>query len=173
VHQRAVTGNNMKIVSRHDIEAPPGFVFQALTDFDSWERSAMRRGAEVSRTDKLTTVSPGLSWLVRFRFRGKDRKIAVKLTALDVPVRVSFAMSGKLFEATSHVDLMELGAKRTRLVAVSEAKPKTLAARLILQSLRLARARVQRRVDKRIGTIAQEIEDRYRQTAGSRKMGLS
>jgi uncharacterized protein YndB with AHSA1/START domain len=163
----------MKIVSRHDIEAPPAFVFQALTDFDSWERSAMRRGAEVSRTDKLTTISPGLAWLVRFRFRGKDRKITVRLTALDVPVRLSFAMAGNLFEATSHVDLMELGPKRTRMVVVSEAKPKTLAARLILQSLRLARARVQRRVDKRIGTIAQEIEDRYRQTAGARKLGLS
>jgi carbon monoxide dehydrogenase subunit G len=162
----------MKIASRHDIEAPPDFVFQTLTDFDSWERSAMRRGAEVSRTDKLTIAGPGLSWLVRFRLRGKDRKLAVKLTGMDAPSRVSFSLSGMLFDATSHVDLMELGAKRTRMVVVSEAKPKTLAARLILQSLRLARARVQRRVDGRIGAIAQEIEDRYRQQARPRKMGL-
>ena len=67
---------------------------------------------------------------------------------------------------------MELGAKRTRMVVVSEAKPKTLAARLILQSLRLARARVQRRVDGRIGAIAQEIEDRYRAQTRPAKMGL-
>ncbi|MFM2391763.1 MAG: hypothetical protein RLZZ437_3318 [Pseudomonadota bacterium] len=152
----------MKIASRHDIEAPPDFVFQTLTDFDSWERSAMRRGADVTRTDKLTALGPGLSWLVRFRFRGKDRKLSVKLTGLDAPTRLSFALSGGLFDATNIVDLMELGATRTRMVVVSEAKPKTLAARLILQSLRLARNRVQRRVDKRIGMIGTEIEERYR-----------
>lgn len=162
----------MKVASRHDIEAPPAFVFDTLIDFDSWERSAMRRGAEVTRTDKLTTIGVGLSWLVRFRFRGKDRKLAVKLTSLDSPVRLSFAITGGLFDATSIIDLMELGAKRTRLVVVSEAKPKSLAARLILQSLRLARARVQRRVDGRIGAITQEIEHRYRQQNRPRSMGL-
>jgi carbon monoxide dehydrogenase subunit G len=162
----------MKIASRHDIEAPPAFVFQALTDFDSWERSAMRRGAEVTRTDKLTVLGPGLSWLVRFRFRGKDRKLSVKLTGLDAPSRLSFALSGVLFDATCIVDLMELGAKRTRMVVVSEAKPKTLAARLILQSLRLARARVQRRVDKRYGVISLEIEERYRMQMQPRSMGI-
>jgi uncharacterized protein YndB with AHSA1/START domain len=162
----------MKIASRHDIEAPPAFVFQTLVDFDSWERSAMRRGAEVTRTDKLTTLGPGLAWLVRFRFRGRDRKLSVKLTGLDAPSRLSFGMSGVLFDATSIVDLMELGAKRTRMVVVSEAKPKTLAARLVLQSLRLARTRVQRRLDSRIGVIGQEIEERYRLQSQPRSMAL-
>ncbi|MGL5008614.1 MAG: SRPBCC family protein [Paracoccaceae bacterium] len=162
----------MKVASRHDIEAPPAFVFDTLTDFDSWERSAMRRGADVTRTDKLTTVTAGLAWLIRFRFRAKDRKLAVRLTSVDAPARLSFAISGNMFEATSIIDLMELGAKRTRLVVVSEAKPKSLAARLILQSLRLARARVQRRVDGRIGAIASEIEDRYRQQNRPRGMGI-
>jgi hypothetical protein len=163
----------MKIASRHDIEAPPDFVFQTLTDFDSWERSAMRRGAEVSRGDKLQTAGVGLTWLVRFRFRGKDRKLSVKLTGLDAPSRLGFILNGTLFDATCSVDLMELGAKRTRMVVVSEAKPKTLAARLILQSLRLARARVQRRVEGRVGAVAHEIEERYRLQARPRKMGLS
>ena len=162
----------MKIVSRHDIEAPPDFVFQALTDFDSWERSAMRRGAEVTRTDKLTVPGAGLSWLVRFRFRAKDRKLTVRLTGIDTPSRLSFALKGTLFDATCSVDLMELGAMRTRMIVVSEAVPNTLAARLILQSLRLARARVQRRVDARIGAVAQEIEERYRLQTRPRRMGL-
>ncbi|MCU0800701.1 MAG: SRPBCC family protein [Rhodobacteraceae bacterium] len=162
----------MKVASRHDIEAPPAFVFEALTDFDSWERSAMRRGAEVTRTDKMTAVAAGLAWQVRFRFRGKDRKLAVRLTSIDAPSRLGFGVNGMLFETTSVVDLMELGAKRTRMVVVSEAKPKTLAARLILQSLRLARARVQRRVDKRIGAIAREIEDRYRIQTRPKGLGL-
>jgi hypothetical protein len=168
----------MKIASRHDIEAPADFVFQTLADFDSWERSAMRRGADVVRSEKTASQGVGLSWTVRFRFRGKDRKLMVKLTGLDAPSRMSFALEGAIFDATCVVDLMELGAKRTRMVVVSEAKPRTLAGRLILQSMRLARARVQRRVDGRIAAVAQEIEDRYRQqtrprASGARNPGLS
>jgi hypothetical protein len=152
----------MKVTSRHDIEVPIAFVFETLTDFNSWERSAMRRGADVVRTDNMTTVTAGLAWLLRFRFRGKDRKLAVRLTGIDAPARVSFAMDGALFDATSVIDLMELGPNRTRLVMVGEAKPKTLGARLMLQSLRLARNRVQRHVDRRVTTIADEVIDRYR-----------
>jgi uncharacterized protein YndB with AHSA1/START domain len=162
----------MKVTSRHDIDAPVDFVFQTLTDFDAWERSAMRRGADVTRTDKLTTVAAGLAWLVRFRFRGRDRKLAIRLTGIDTPHRVAFAMEGALFDATSIVDLLELGPKRTRLVMVGEAKPKTLAARLMLQSLRLARGRVQRRVDRRVLAIAEDVADRYRATRRPVSMGV-
>lgn len=163
----------MKIASRQDIEAPPDYVFRTLMDFDSWERSAMRRGADVARTDKLQTAGVGSAWLVRFRFRGKERKLAVKLTGLDAPSRLSFVLSGTLFDATCSLDLMELGVRRTRMVVVSEAKANTLAARLILQSLRLAKTKVQRRVDGRISAVALEIEERYRLQERPRKMGLS
>ncbi len=154
----------MKVTTRHDIEAPVDFVFKTLTDFDSWERSAMRRGADVVRTDKLTAVAPGLSWLVRFRYRGKDRKLAIRLTAIDPGARAAFAIDGGLFEGTSIVDLLELGVNRTRLVMVGEAKPKTLGARLILQSLRLARGRVQRTMDRRVAAIGEEVTQRFRAT---------
>jgi uncharacterized protein YndB with AHSA1/START domain len=162
----------MKVTSRHDIEAPVAFVFQTLTDFDGWERSAMRRGSDVVRTDKMTAVGVGLAWLVRFRFRGKDRRLAITLTGIDAPSRVSFAMTGGLFDTTSIIDLMELGANRTRLVMVGEARPKTLGARLVLQSLRLARGRVQRKVDRRVATIAEEIATRYRATRRQVNMGV-
>jgi Polyketide cyclase / dehydrase and lipid transport len=162
----------MKVTSRHDIDAPVDFVFRTLVDFDAWERSAMRRGADVVRTDKMTTVAPGLSWLVRFRFRGKERKLAIRLTGIDPGARAAFAVEGGLFEATSIVDLMELGPNRTRFVMVGEAKPKSLGARLILQSLRLARARVQRNLDRRVMTISEEIGNRYRATHRPAAMGL-
>jgi hypothetical protein len=165
-------GSSMKITSRHDIEAPATFVFETLADFDSWERSAMRRGADVMRTDKLTTVAPGLAWMLRFRFRGKDRKLNLRLNGIDAPSRMSFVIGSPLFDATAIIDLMELGAKRTRIVVVSDAQANTLAARLILQSLKLARSRVQRKVDGRIGAVAQEIEDRYRAKMQQRGLGL-
>lgn len=159
----------MKITSRQDIEAPVAFVYDALKDFDYWERAAMRRGADVTRTDKLASAGPGLAWAIRFPFRGKDRKLGLQLVTLDTGGQLGFAGTGGNFDGTAMVDLMELGAKRTRMTVVGEAKPRSLAARLVLQSLKLARGRVQGRMDKRIAAIAMEIEERFR--ASTRQMG--
>jgi hypothetical protein len=140
-----------------------------LKDFDYWERAAMRRGADVTRTDKLAAAGPGLAWAIRFPFRGRDRKLTLQLTALDAAGQLGFAGTGGSFDGMATVDLMELGARRTRLVVLGEAKPRTLAARLVLQSFKLARGRVQGRIDKRVAAIAMEIEERFR--TSSRQMG--
>lgn len=156
----------MKITSRRDIEAPVSFVYDALTDYDYWERAAMRRGADVTRMDDRKA---SLAWLVRFAFRGKDRKLDLQVVAPDTPGQLAFAGSGGNFDGTATVDLLELGSKRTRLTMVAEARPRSLAARLVLQSLRLAKGRVQARVDKRVTAITSEIEERFR--ASTRQLG--
>jgi carbon monoxide dehydrogenase subunit G len=159
----------MKITSRQDIEAPVAFVYDALKDFDYWERAAMRRGADVTRTNALQTIGPGLAWAIRFPLRGKDRKVSLRLVSLDAQSKLEFAGQGGNYTGTAVVDLLELGAKRTRLSMVAEIKPVGLAARLVLQSLKLARGRMQGRVDKRTAAIAAEIEERFR--AATRQMG--
>ena len=42
----------MKLSTREDIEAPIGTVFDAVTDFDGFERQLLRRGVDVTRDDK-------------------------------------------------------------------------------------------------------------------------
>ena len=73
----------MHLSSRTDIEAPLEFVHAALADFDHWERAGMRRGAEVNRTDKLRSPGVGMSWKVRFQFRGKERVVDIRLVGIE------------------------------------------------------------------------------------------
>ena len=152
----------MKFVARHDIDAPLEFVQKVLADFEGWERAAMRRGAEVSRTDKLRQAGPGMSWLTRFPYRSKERVINVQLLALDMAGHMAFIGSSASIEGDVKIDLLEMAAKRTRLHVGIEVKPRTLGARLFLQSLRLARSRVDKSFDARIAMLAADIETRYR-----------
>ena len=152
----------MKFTTKQDIEAPVAFVFKSLSDFDGWERAAMRRGAEVERTDRLTQAGAGMSWRSLFSYRGRPRQLDLQLLSYESPAQLGFAGQSAAVEGTARVDRMDMSSRRTRIHVVAEVTPRSLAARLLLQSLRLARARVDRKFEQRVAQMASDIEQRYR-----------
>lgn len=157
----------MKLTSRQDIEAPAAFVFDALKDFEAWERAALRRGADVARTDTLTSIVPGISWMIKFAYRGKQRRLAVRLTNLEQPTMMGFSGVGTSLDGVVALDLIELASRRTRLSVKMEMRPRTIVARLLLQSMRFAKTRLNRRFADRVGQLCMEIESRYQQSRRS------
>jgi uncharacterized protein YndB with AHSA1/START domain len=155
----------MKLTSKKDIEGPIDQVWAAMSDFEAWERSAMRRGADVSRTDALQRPGAGMAWLTRFIYRGKERKVEVKLTEMTPNAVLSFDATSTVVEAQTRVELIEMSAKRTRIHVMMEVKPKSLGGRLFMQSLRLARTKLDRKFDSRIDKLASEMELRLGATA--------
>lgn len=152
----------MKLTAKEDIEAPIGFVTSVLTDFDTWERAAMRRGADVDRLDTLRKPGVGMEWRVGFDYRGKKRKVEIKLLTLNPDQRLVFDCMAAPAEAILSIDMAEMGPRRSRVAVTLEIKPRTMAARLFLQSLRLAKAKVTRRFSLRLSQTAADIEDRYK-----------
>ena len=150
----------MRFSTKQDIEAPLDFVHKTMTDFDAWERSAMRRGAEVERTDTLTRTGPGMTWRARFSYRGKMRIFDLRLVMIE-PQALAFNAQSQAVECAIKLDLMEMSARRTRVHVVLDVTPRTLAARLFLQSLRLARARIDRKFEQRVAQLAADIESRH------------
>ncbi|HCI07161.1 MAG TPA: hypothetical protein DE314_07355, partial [Sulfitobacter sp.] len=61
----------MKFSTREDVEVPIDQAFALICDFDAYERSAMRRGAEVRRVDDLSKPGVGMKWAASFKMRGK------------------------------------------------------------------------------------------------------
>jgi hypothetical protein len=62
------------------------------------------------------------------------------------------------------VDLMALSRSRTRLVLDIELKPENLSARLLVQSLKLARGNLTKRFRLRAAEYAIDVEDRYKRS---------
>jgi uncharacterized protein YndB with AHSA1/START domain len=155
----------MKLTTRQDIEAPLEFVYARLTDFDHFERMAMRRGAEVERTDRLRTPGIGMAWRLKFTFRNRLRTVLVRFADAEPGSHLAWAFDSPSLEGTARVDLVSLSARRTRMTIVSDARPKTLAARLVMQSMRLAKGRIQRKFDVAAGQLANMIEEQSRSAA--------
>jgi carbon monoxide dehydrogenase subunit G len=151
----------MKLSGRTDIGAPVAFVFAALSDFEAWERAAMRRGADIHRTDKLRAPGAGMTWQARFAWRGRERQLQVRLTKLQPTLQLTLDFDGPSVEGNLNIELVELSAKRTRMLMQVDLKPRTLAARLFIQSMKLAKGRVQRKYDARLQSVARDIEARF------------
>lgn len=157
----------MKLTAHESIEAPVAFVNAYLTDFDFWERSAMRRGAEVERLDHLRQPGAGMEWRIAFLHHDKRRTVELKLLKLEPEHALEFDCMAKPAEAILAIELTEMGPRRTRVSVHLEVKPRTLAARLFLQSIKLAKAKVTRRFTQRLAQTCADIEDRHRQAAKS------
>ncbi|SEW38214.1 hypothetical protein SAMN04488515_2441 [Cognatiyoonia koreensis] len=151
----------MKFSTREDIEAPVDYVFGQVSDFGAFERQALRRGAEVRRVDS-GPFKEGSSWDVAFKFRGKDRNMRANLEHLDAPngFRIETVANG--IDGLTQVDLVPLSPHRTRIAVSIDLTAKSLSARLLLQSLKLAKSNLTNRFKKRIADFSQDIEDRYR-----------
>lgn len=154
----------MKLTAKTDIEAPIGFVYAALTDFPAWEREALQRGAEVERPANSPATGKDAVWQVKFRYRGRLRKLTIRVLDATLDERLVMGIDSTPVEGSSQMDLVSLSARRTRLRVTLDMRPKTLAARLFVNALRVARRKVEMRFEKRIGQLAARIEDLHQRS---------
>lgn len=155
----------MQFTTREDIEAPIEHVFAQVSDFSGFERSVLRRGAEVERVEDRPVPSVGMAWDVRFPMRGKTRDMHVEMTEYDAPNHMVFKSTSQGIEGELRLDLVALSRGRTRLSLSVELAPKTLSARLLVQSLKLARTNLNKRFHLKVAGYAKELEDRFARTA--------
>ncbi|SEL60503.1 Polyketide cyclase / dehydrase and lipid transport [Roseovarius azorensis] len=155
----------MRFTSKADIEAPIDHVFARITDFQTLERAALRRGAEVRRNDERASPGVGMGWHASFMLRGKRREIETELTEYNPPSGVTVLARSTLLSGRMDVDLVALSPGRTRMTVDLAVTPKTLAARLMVQSLKLARANLANRFRSRVAGYAVDLEERFRRGA--------
>lgn len=152
----------MRITARQDVEAPIAEVFAQATDHAAFERQALRRGADVRRLDRAGPLAPGAAWRVGFAFRGREREAVIRVEGLEPPTRALATAEGGGLVARTALDLLALSRTTTRLTLTVEVEARTLASRLLLQGMKLARGSLGRRVEDRLAAWAREVEARAR-----------
>lgn len=150
----------MQFSTKEDIETPIDEVFSLLSDFEGFERLAIRRGIEVRRDRDVTPPGPGMEWSARVLMRGKPRDLRLTLAQYDRPTAMRVDALSQGLDGTLTVDLLSLSKRRTRMAVVLELKPKTLPARLLIQSLRLTKATLTKRFKLKVATFAKSLENR-------------
>jgi hypothetical protein len=151
----------MKLTAKTDLDIPAAAVFARLTDHAAWEREAVRRGIEVERPADMPLSGIGAGWRIRAPYRGKMRKLLIRIEDMVQDQRLGFKIDSPSAEADAVVEVLMLSPRRTRLRVMVDVRPKTLAARLFLNTIRLAKGRVQSRFEQRLARLGQHIKDSH------------
>lgn len=151
----------MKLSTREDIEAPIAYVHGRVSDFPGYERRALRHGIDISRRAEGDAVV-GTIWDIAFEFRGRVRKVQAELTKLEPEQVIEIESQSDGLVGTSQIELVALSATRTRILVSFDLRAKTLTARVLLQSLKLARSTMHKRFQARVLDYAENVEDDYR-----------
>ncbi len=155
----------MKFSAQEDVSAPIDQVFEALCDFEMFERQTMRRGAELQRVDPSAQMGVGMRWKVKYTTRGRKRDFDLELTQFDPTNQMLFAAKSSGLDATFTVDLLALSRNKTRLAVALEMKPLNLSARLLIQSLKLAKSNLTKKFKDRVADYAKNLGERLQSTS--------
>lgn len=148
----------MKFSTREDIAAPIEDVFKAVTTFEMYERAAMRRGADVRRRASVSDGGLGTQWDTRFMLKGKMREMAFEVTRFGPPSDVEISLISRNIAGAIICELFALSQTRTRMTVSLEARPLTLPARVLIQSLKLTKSNLNARFKKRVAELVRDIE---------------
>lgn len=155
----------MKFSTREDIDAPIEAVFEMLCAFETYERAAMRRGAEVQRLDDMTKPGKGATWFVQLFLRGKERKVKLSITDFEQPEELVVSLDSKGITGAMGFELIALSRTRTRMLVGLEIRPETLPARLLIQSMKLTKVSLSRKYKERVAEYVAVLQDRFRESA--------
>lgn len=155
----------MRLVSRTDVDATPEALFGALADRDWAEAQARRSGAVVERTDASPVLAEGSGWDARFSYRGRERRLTSRVTAMEAPGRLALAGESGGFATSVDVALTPLSRATTRMTVAVEIRPHSFTARLILQTLKIGKGRLKDRLDARVAALGEGLKERARQRA--------
>ena len=146
----------MKFVAKEDVALPQQVLFDLMADFQMFERVAIRRGVEITRSGSMAS-SDGLKWDCTFEFRGRDRMACVHLDEFNAPEKMAFFITNPALDNRVEITVSALSKKQSRFQVSTVLEPKTLTARLLIQSMKLARSKYNKRFQKRVAEVANEL----------------
>jgi hypothetical protein len=152
----------MKFKVSEDVDAPQEMVWARFTDFSGFEEDARGRGAILNRVRNWTQTVQGVEWRGEVTVRGKSRPITAKVTQL-VPQELCIVDS-RIGGMNCHQEIIfvPLSTTVTRVALMLDLSADTLTARLLLQTMKLARGRVLQKLQGVLARQGNAVEAAYR-----------
>lgn len=149
----------MKFSARKDVEMTAQALFAALSDFDRLERILRRNRAEVTALDPA--IEGAKAWDIGFDWRGRHRTARFALTRHDPDEALQLTGSSESFDIVVDLTIVALTRNRSRVVCEANLRPRSMKARLLVQTAKLSKATLDSRFAQRLDRLVEQmVEDR-------------
>lgn len=149
----------MKFTTRKDANIPAERLFEAVNDFDRLERIIRRRKAQITRIDPETDEVT--AWNVAFDWRGRRRELRFAVTEQTPHETLRLEGAIEAFDLAMTITFVALTTLRSRVIAEVEARPRTMKARLIMQTAKLSKGKLDKRYAQNIAAFVDQLTEGY------------
>lgn len=154
----------LEFSSKAVISAPLPAAFSAACDYFHFEDLARARGLAVTRHGPPQSPLTALEWHVSGPMGGAHREAVVSVDDMRAPVMLVVRTRVGKVTALSTIQFIENGRKQTLMNVRTGLKGRSIAAKLVIHSLRLSRQRVARRFEGALTRFATLVTKRARDT---------
>lgn len=151
----------MKFSTRVDSDLPADQLFAAITDFDALERLMVGRGATVERVKPSEEPGITMGWRIGFDWRGKARQMRLAVVRFDRPEHVAMTGRSDALELFVNATVVALSRAKARLIFETEIRPRSMKARLMLQTAKLGKSQLDRRYSRRVVDFIEQMSNRH------------
>lgn len=145
----------MKFSTRKDVNMTAQDLFRTLSDFDRLEQVIRNSRAEV------TALDPGVegtkAWDIGFDWRGRRRVVRFALTRHDPDDALRLNGSSEAFDIVLDLTIVALTRARARVICEADLRPRTMKARLLVQTAKLNKTALDNRFAERVGRMVDQM----------------
>lgn len=153
----------MEFTNNLEVHAPVDFVYEAMTDLQLL-RQQLPKSFDFYQETTYDRMQEGAIWLLRASRNGRDFHFVTDITEVIPNSLVKFESESQRLTSKGMVEFISLSDEHTLVKSIIKLSAKGLLGRILLQTMRAARGRVQPAIDRGAIHMAEYIEDLYDQS---------
>lgn len=154
----------MELSYQSIINVPQAFAYARATDFERFEAEGFGNLAMFEPRSEIRAPEIGARWRTAAEFQGRPRRFSLELFELIEPSKLVLGNKSEKYDIEAHFDFIENGPEATEFQFKLDAKANSITAKLILQTIQLARNRIEKSMNEDFVNMAQKMEAAYKAT---------
>ena len=151
----------MQFKHTQEIDAPADYIFARITDFKKFENHTGPTGFSFKRQGRLP-VRIGTRWDISVPVRGRARRFSAELSEYIPPRTLSYKSASLKYEGVMSLTIKPVNATSCRLDIQVVAKSRSFATSLVFNTIRLARRRINKRMNAEMAKFAKRLSSEYK-----------
>jgi hypothetical protein len=155
----------MELSYQRIINVPPGYAFARATDFDRFEAEGFGNLAPFEPRNEIRAPEIGARWRTAAEFQGRPRRFSLELIKMEGPRLLVLGNKTEKYDVEARMIFDEAENGATAFDFKLDAKARSITAKLILQTIQLAKGRIAKTMQADFDKMALRMEAAYQADA--------